>query len=97
MIQYTFHPEAVAELNSAAQFYDLRVAGLGQQFAGEVQRTVLFICKYPDAGATVQSNTRRVLVDRFPFAVFYRFEREGIQIVAVAHTRKHPGYWRRRS
>lgn len=96
MIDYSFHPEAEAEFNDAAQFYESRVVGLGQQFAAEVQRTVLFIRKYPDAGAAVRLSVRRALVDRFPYAVVYRCEREVIQVLAVAHVRKRPGYWRRR-
>jgi plasmid stabilization system protein ParE len=96
LIPYSFHPEAAAELDDAALFYESRVTGLGRQFAAEVQRIVFFICKYPEAGALVRLPVRRALVDRFPYAVVYRHEREAVQVLAVAHVRKRPGYWRRR-
>jgi plasmid stabilization system protein ParE len=96
VIRYSFHPEAEAEFDDAALFYESRVMGLGRQFAAEVQRVVTFICKYPEAGARVRLPVRRALVDRFPYAVVYRRERESIQILAIAHVRKLPGYWRRR-
>ncbi len=96
MIPCTFHPEAEAELDEAARFYESRVMSLGQQFVAEVQRVVSFIRKYPDAGAPVRLPVRRALVDRFPYAEVYRRERESVQILAVAHVRKRPGYWRRR-
>jgi hypothetical protein len=33
---------------------------------------------------------------RFPFALIYRIKTSKVQIVAVAHDRRQPGYWRRR-
>ncbi|WP_221032417.1 hypothetical protein [Actomonas aquatica] len=35
-------------------------------------------------------------VDRFPFAVHYRVESDCIRVVAIAHGRQKPGYWRKR-
>jgi plasmid stabilization system protein ParE len=93
---YAFHPEAEAELADAALFYESRVHGLGRSFAAEVQRTISLICEYPDAGASADLPVRRALVDRFPYAVVYRPDRESLLILAVAHLRRRPGYWRRR-
>ncbi|HEY5870936.1 MAG TPA: type II toxin-antitoxin system RelE/ParE family toxin [Candidatus Tectomicrobia bacterium] len=40
--------------------------------------------------------TRRYLFPHFPFSLVYRVRDEEIEIVAVAHHRKQPGYWRSR-
>ena len=96
MIPYSFHPEAEAELAAAALFYEARVGGLGRRFAAEVQRVITLIREYPDAGAPVRLPVRRVLVDRFPYAIVYRREPESVHILAVAHLQKRPGYWPRR-
>jgi len=41
--------------------------------------------------------TRRVLLKRFPyFIVFFNWQDE-IYIVAVAHAKRRPGYWKRRA
>lgn len=97
MIPYTFHPDADAELEEAALFYESRKAGLGRSFAAEVERTIALLCEYPDAGSAVGPKRRRVLVARFPYSIVYRQDPEAIVIVAVAHQRRRPGYWRRRS
>ena len=96
MIPYSFHPEAEAEFVDAALFYESRVAGLGRQFSAEVQRIISLIREYPEAGAPVRLPVRRSLVDRFPYAIVYRHDRESVLILAVAHLRQRPGYWRRR-
>jgi plasmid stabilization system protein ParE len=97
VIPYTFHPDADAELEEAALFYESRMAGLGRSFAAEVERTVALVREYPDAGSTVGPKRRRVLVARFPYSIVYRQDSDAIVIVAVAHQRRRPGYWRRRS
>jgi toxin ParE1/3/4 len=40
--------------------------------------------------------TRKYLLRRFPYAVIYRVTDEAIEVVAVAHGRRRPGYWKTR-
>lgn len=96
MIPYTFHPEADAELEEAAVFYESRLAGLGKSFAAEVERTIALVREFPEAGSQVGTRRRRVLVARFPYSIVYRQDPDAVVIVAVAHQRRRPGYWRRR-
>ena len=96
MIDYSFHPEAAAELEAASDFYESRMAGLGKYFAAEVQRTVTLIRQFPDTGLTVGPSRHRVLVARFPYAVIYQRGLVSIVILAISHQRRRPGYWRRR-
>jgi len=51
---------------------------------------------FPDAWAFVSANTRRCLVNRFPFGLIYRIKSGTIQIIAVADLRRRPGYWQDR-
>lgn len=39
---------------------------------------------------------RRVLVDRFPYAVVYAEQPGLVRIVAFAHLKRDPVYWRKR-
>ena len=96
MIPYKFHPDADVELEEAALFYESRMAGLGKSFAAEVDRTIALVREFPEAGSAVGSKRRRVLVARYPYSIVYRQDRDAIVIVAVAHQRRRPGYWRRR-
>jgi hypothetical protein len=36
------------------------------------------------------------LVDRFPYQIVLELRRESVLVLAVAHTSRRPGYWRRR-
>jgi len=38
-------------------------------------------------------DTRRYLLRRFPFFVVYRETKGGIEVLAVAHAHRRPGYW----
>jgi plasmid stabilization system protein ParE len=96
VIPYRFHPDAYAELEEATLFYEGRMAGLGRFLAAEVERTIALVREFPEAGSPVGPAGRRVVIARFPYAVIYRQDANGIVIVAIAHQRRRPGYWRRR-
>jgi toxin ParE1/3/4 len=96
VISYAFHPEAEAEFANAALFYESRVVGLGRLFSAEVRRIVLLLREFPEAGAPIRLPVRRILIDRFPYAVVYRRDEGSIVILAVSHLHRRPGYWRRR-
>lgn len=96
MIRVHFHAEAERELDEAAVFYESRVPGLGKSLLAEVERTVRLLREYPDAGASTGGNRRRVVVDRFPYVMAYERKEDSIIILAIAHQKRRPGYWRER-
>jgi len=91
-----FHPEASAELEEASLFYESRMAGLGKSFTAEVRRTVSFVQEFPDAGSPAGASYRRMIVPGFPYSLVYRRKPDSLVVLAVAHQRRRPGYWRRR-
>jgi toxin ParE1/3/4 len=93
-----FHDKASTEFDEAAAWYERQRAGLGRQFEAAVEQAIRRICENPLVGACYRTTkVRYVLVRRFPYVV-YCFERSDvIQITAVAHGRRRPGYWRQRS
>jgi plasmid stabilization system protein ParE len=95
-MKYTFHPEARDELNQAVDFYEGRQSTLGVEFLEEVYSTVQRIIEFPNAFSKQSKNTRKCLVNRFPFAVIYQIKQSEIFIVAVAHLARKPGYWKER-
>ncbi|MFQ5791535.1 MAG: type II toxin-antitoxin system RelE/ParE family toxin [Acidobacteriota bacterium] len=96
MMDYEFLPLADQEMNEAARFYEERSAGLGLDFLEEVERTVESIVAHPNSGRRISENIRRRIVRRFPFGILYSIESDLIVIVAVAHLRRRPGYWKGR-
>lgn len=96
MTEYELHPLAEEEMNEAARFYEGRLSGLGDDFLDEFERCVSQIVSYPESGQRCYEYFRRSLIARFPFSVVYELLPNGILIVAVAHQRRRPGYWRGR-
>ena len=96
MKEYQFLPEAEEEMNESAQFYERRSEGLGEDFLDEVQHTVDSLLAFPQSGPVVSENLRRRILRRFPFGLLYAIEAERIVIVAVAHLKRRPGYWKDR-
>ncbi len=96
MIPVKFHFEAEAELTEAALFYEEKVVGLGTSFAAEMKSSIRFIQAYPEASPRLGRLLRKFVVKRFPYAIIYRHEEQHIFILAVAHDRRRPGYWKLR-
>ena len=94
------HPEAELELQAAAQWYEQRVAGLGERFLSEAIDAFIAIERHPNRFARTRYRTARQVrqrsLDHFPYLVVYEVrEAEGL-VVAVAHAAQRPGYWRDR-
>jgi len=95
-------PEASAELDEAAVWYEQRREGLGVEFLQAIDKALDLIAQFPKAGAVVplvppDLPIRRVPVERFPFHVVYLEMEDAIRILAFAHDRRSPGYWRSRT
>lgn len=92
-----FHPEAQAELRADARFYEERQAGLGDEFLDAVDWVIRFVKERPAAGRSVGAGIRRALTRRFRYAVIYREVGDRLEVLAVAHLRRRPGYWHDRT
>jgi len=92
-----FHGEASAEYAAAFDWYLERSPDAARKFDAEVNRALTQIGQAPQRWVAGPHQTRRFLLRQFPFTLIYRERPSGeIQIVAVAHTSRKPGYWKRR-
>jgi hypothetical protein len=91
-----FLPEADQEMTEAALYYQSQAIGLGMDYLFEVEHAVHSIETSPYTWPILQGDLRRRLIRRFPYGVLYKIESEEIIIVAIAHLRKKPGYWKKR-
>ena len=91
-----FHPEAIAEARAAAEWYKARSRPVADAFVAEISHAVEQIEDEPDRWPEYILGTRRYLLHRFPFLIVYRQEGQAIQVLAVAHGRRAPGYWKSR-
>ena len=97
-----FLPEATAELEDTIRWYEQRHSGLGLAFLAAVDTAIQSVTRWPNAGAPVTGveadlDIRRVRVGRFPYQLAYMTEDDRIHILAVAHDRRRPDYWHRRT
>lgn len=95
-MKFSFHPEAIKELNKAVDYYEDIDTGLGYDFALEVFSTIKRIIKFPEAWSLIDDNIRRSLVSRFPYGVLYSLENNEVIILAIMNLHRHPVYWKNR-
>ena len=87
---------AEAELHDAAAWYDERSPGLGLRFIVYARKRVDELRDAPQRWP-LAAGSRRVLMGRFPYAIVYReVSDDEIEIIAVAHMKRRPSYWRQR-
>lgn len=96
MKEYEFLEPAQFELEEEVKYFNEQQEGLGYEFAKEVADTISRILKYPEAWSKLSKRTRRCRTRRFPYGVIYQIRADKILVVAVAHLRREPFYWRDR-
>ena len=95
-LELRLRAEAELDLTDAAPWYEAQSPGLGHQFLDEALATFNSIAAVPLACQIVHRNTRRALVHRFPFCVYYRVEGDTIIVVAIMHGSRSPRRWKSR-
>jgi plasmid stabilization system protein ParE len=90
------HPSALAELKSAVTWYMQRNEAAVLNFASELDRALTLIVSAPRRWPAGEHHTRKFVLQRFPYAIFYREREDAIQIVAIAHGSRRPWYWKDR-
>jgi toxin ParE1/3/4 len=93
-VRYLKH--ARAELLAQVSHYENLEAGLGLKFWNAVEAVMVLASTFPKSGSPSLRGTRKVFTRGFPFAVVY-FEVElELRVIAVAHFKRKPNYWKAR-
>ncbi|MGB7510377.1 MAG: type II toxin-antitoxin system RelE/ParE family toxin [Pelodictyon phaeoclathratiforme] len=95
-MNFSFHELAEDELISTVEYYEDCQTGLGLCFFEEIYAMIEPICRFSLAWELIDSQTRRCLSNRFPYAVLYRMTENEIRIMAVMNLYRKPGYWKNR-
>jgi len=90
------YPEAQLEAEAAVEWYGQRSSHAAGRFVFELRSVLERIQQAPRQFPMLAFNSRRVVLSRFPYLVVFRETTSDIEVVAVAHGRRRPGYWRRR-
>jgi plasmid stabilization system protein ParE len=93
---------AQAELIEAATRYEAASDGLGADFINAIDDALAVVIASPERWplaprVSPRHRVHRYLLKRFPFSVVYRLVGEDeLEVLAVAHQKRRPGYWTRR-
>lgn len=96
MRTYVVRPAAAADIRRGYVWYERQREGLGEEFLAELRASTDAILSSPTAFPVVHRETRRALVRRFPYGLFFRAVGDVIVLVACFHTSRRPATWKRR-
>ena len=87
-----FDEIAEFEYHKAYIWYESQRIGLGLEFENCVEAAIGLLLRYPMIGSLIASNTRRMLVRRFPYGLYYKVNGTLIEIIGVRHYRQKPKF-----
>lgn len=96
-MQILIRPAAAADIEDAFVWYEQQRLGLGSEFLKIVDDALTAIQRSPQLHPVIHRNTRRVLLRRFPYGIYYRIYPDQIVVVACMHGRRNPRRWQSRT
>jgi plasmid stabilization system protein ParE len=98
-IRVVFTAAARAELIEAQDWYAERSVELGRRFRRALDRAVFRVADDPLRFPVVWRDRvrRALLLDRFPYALFFTFEGDEITVIACFHASRDPRRWHDRT
>jgi hypothetical protein len=95
--RFLVRPTAELEIATAFERYELQREGLGLEFLNAVEASLALIRRSPPMFPVVYRDTRRALLRRFPYAVYYVATPAITRVIARVHARQSPSRWQERS
>jgi len=92
----TIDVEAEREARDAFRWYFDRSPDAAARFEAQLGHVLAAVAEMPLRAVEVEPGVRSMLFPGFPYAVLYSVLSERIVVLAVAHMRRRPGYWRGR-
>lgn len=91
-MRLTIHPDAAADIQEEAQYYEEIEPGLGMAFLDEVDLAVDTVLSMPQAFPSRRENLRMYVFSRFPFSLLYRLDDNVLEVLVVSHHARHEDY-----
>jgi toxin ParE1/3/4 len=88
--------EALAEMEESRAWYRKRSHSAEAAFLHEVDRAIDLVAEAPYRWPAYLLGTRRYVFTTFPYSIVYLADDDLVNIIAVAHDKRRPGYWRKR-
>jgi len=84
---------AEADVLDAALWYEQRSPGLGTEFLRAVDVTLAEIARMPERYPLTHQESRRALLRRFPYGIYFVAAPDLVSVVACMHARRDPRRW----
>ncbi len=91
-----YHPAARREIRASHAWYLKQSIQAADGFYEELIPALDRVQLQPHVYPSYLHGTQRMSLDRYPFSIVYRELLQEIQIIAVAHAKRRPGYWAER-
>lgn len=92
-MRLAFLPPAAQDVARALRWYERQRTGLGADFVEELARLLALVAASPSLFPVIHRGTRRALLRRFPYLVFFRVLEDSVIVVAVFHSSRDPRRW----
>lgn len=89
----SWHQDAKDEADLAAAFYKEQQSGLEQRFLDNLEEALHRVQRQPLLYRTISPEIRKCKIKQFPLAIIFRLKADCIEIIAIMHVRRNPGYW----
>jgi plasmid stabilization system protein ParE len=86
------HPLVRSDLQSAYDWYEDQLPGLGGEFREEFFHVYRKLDQHPLLYAVRFANVRRLNLDRFPYGIFYVVKLDELRVLAVLHASRDTEY-----
>jgi len=94
---FEFEDAAEAEFYDIIDYYKQFDHTLSYDFIQEFEDAVKRLIKFPKAGHPYLHQTKRIFLNRFPYAIVYKVYRDKlIMVFAIMHMKRNPVYWEKR-
>src|SRR6266487_3687968 len=89
--------KASFEIVEAAAWYEKRAEGLGEKLKADIEKACNRILNNPEAFTKINkgSRIRRIILEKFPYKIFFTFTEAGIEILAIIHASRSNAYIKR--
>jgi plasmid stabilization system protein ParE len=94
LIEYL--PGARFDFDESFDWYTERSTQAAARFAEAIDAALQKIVASPTMYASLDGLHRECPLKKFPFRIVYRIAENRVIVVAVAHAKRRPGYWKNR-
>ena len=91
-----FFEDAATEIEEDRAWYRQRSEAAEAGFFREIDHAIQQVADAPEQWPHYLAGTRRYVFPTYPYSLVYFIEHDVVRVVAVAHDKQRPGYWRKR-